>query len=318
MVIKFEEWYRSLGDEPRLLMKAELKPVQGKRFQPTGFPDLGAAEYTSPDGTQMMLVESTQSMANRLESVCWNKAEQELVQPLKGTPYIHVDLDEGGAFTNSILEAHRINSEYITGKKTQKSFNETITEEIGYDLNKPVPFKAFYETLMKYDPNCLIHGVFLEEIGGRLRVPRTLSAFIEASEVRPVQSGGVKFSRVAPAVKGGEGNVPYTRTEYTARDLTAYFNLDLAGIRGFGLGEEAEKYLVAMSLYKIRHFLREGLRLRTACDLEMIDEVRVTNIESLEVPSIDEFERVLPELIQECKAKGHFADPPITRLKYRE
>ena len=315
---KYEEWYQGLGDQPRLLMKAELEPVQGERFQPTGFPDLGAAEYTSPDGTQMMLVESAQSMANRLESVCWDTAGQDLVQPLRGTPYVHVELDEDGSFTNSILEAHRINSEYITGKKTQERFNEAITEEIGYGPKKPVPFKSFYETLMKYDPNCLIHGVFLEEIGGRLRVPRTLSAFIEASDVHPVQSGGVKFSRVAPGVKGGEGNVPYSRTEYTARDLTAYFNLDLAGIRGFGLGEEAEKFLVAVSLYKIRRFLREGLRLRTACDLEMIDDVRVTNVEGLEIPSVDEFERVLPGLIKNCKAKGLFADPPITRLKYRE
>lgn len=27
----------------RLLIEAELVPVQGSRFQPTGFPDLGAA-----------------------------------------------------------------------------------------------------------------------------------------------------------------------------------------------------------------------------------------------------------------------------------
>jgi len=299
-------------------MKVELKPVQGDRFQPTGFPDLGAAEYTSPDGVQMMLVESAQSMANRLESVCWDKGEQELVQPLKGTPYIHVELDEDGSFTNSILEAHRINSEYITGKKRQEKFRERITREIGYDQKKPVSFKAFYKTLLKYDPNCLVHGVFLEEIGGRLRVPRTLSAFIEASGVRPVQSGGVKFSHVAPAVKGGEGNVPYSRTEFIASSITAYFNLDLASIRGFGLGEEAEKYLVALSLYKIRRFLREGLRLRTACDLELIDDIKVTNVEGLEVPPVDEFEAALPDLIQECKAKGHFVDPPVTRLTYRE
>jgi len=315
---KYEEWYQSLGDEPRLLLKAELKPVQGDRFQPSGFPDLGAAEYTSPDGTQMMLVESAQSMANRLESVCWSAAEEGLVQPLRGTPYIHVDLDEEGSFTNSILEAHRINSEYITGKGIQESFNEVIAKEIGYDPKKPINFKAFYKTLLKYDPNCLIHGVFLEEIGGRLRVPRTLSAFIEASDVRPVQSGGVKFSHVAPAIKGGEGNVPYSRTEYTSRDLTAYFNLDLASIRGFGVGGDAEKYLVAMSLYKIRRFFREGLRLRTACDLELIDDVKVTNVEGLEIPSLAEIEEELPGLIQECKAKGHFADPPITKLKYRE
>ena len=312
---KYGEWHQGLGDFPRLLMKAELKPVQGDRFQPTGFPDLGAAEYTSPDGVQMMLVESAQSMANRFESVCWDKGEQKLVQPLKGTPYINVDLDGAGSFTNSILEAHRINSEYIAGKKRQKDFNEVLRKEIGYDIQKPVSFKTFYKTLLKYDPNCLIHGVFLEEIGGRLRVPRTLSAFIEASGVRPVQSGGVKFSHVAPAVKGGEGNVPYSRTEFTAESITAYFNLDLASIRGYGLGAEAERYLFAMSLYKIRRFLREGLRLRTACDLRLLDGLKVTNVKDLEVPSVAELETALPDLIQECNAKGYFADPPITQLK---
>ena len=51
----------------RILVEADLVPVQGQRFQPTGFADLGAAVYTLPDGTRMLLVESAQSMANRLE-----------------------------------------------------------------------------------------------------------------------------------------------------------------------------------------------------------------------------------------------------------
>jgi CRISPR-associated protein Csb1 len=32
----------SLKDAPRLLIEALLKPLQGSRFQPTGFPNLGA------------------------------------------------------------------------------------------------------------------------------------------------------------------------------------------------------------------------------------------------------------------------------------
>ena len=51
----------------RVLLEADLVPMQGQRFQPTGFADLGAAVYTLPDGTRMLLVESAQSMANRLE-----------------------------------------------------------------------------------------------------------------------------------------------------------------------------------------------------------------------------------------------------------
>jgi hypothetical protein len=37
--------FTALKDQPRLLLKAALKPIQGTRFQPTGFPDLGAATY---------------------------------------------------------------------------------------------------------------------------------------------------------------------------------------------------------------------------------------------------------------------------------
>ncbi len=56
----------ALKDSPRLLIEARLKPVQGTRFQPTGFPEIGAAEYDGPEGEKMLLVESAQSMANRL------------------------------------------------------------------------------------------------------------------------------------------------------------------------------------------------------------------------------------------------------------
>ena len=30
-----------LANEPRLLLEVQLRPIQGTRFQPTGFPNLG-------------------------------------------------------------------------------------------------------------------------------------------------------------------------------------------------------------------------------------------------------------------------------------
>ena len=60
-----------LREAPRLLIEAELKPLQGTRFQPTAFPNLGAARYMGPDGTEMHLVESAQSMAaGKLMAAC--------------------------------------------------------------------------------------------------------------------------------------------------------------------------------------------------------------------------------------------------------
>ena len=56
----------ALDRAPRLLFAIPLRPVQGHRFQPTGFPGLGAAQFQTKGGTSL-LVESAQSMANRLQ-----------------------------------------------------------------------------------------------------------------------------------------------------------------------------------------------------------------------------------------------------------
>ena len=109
--------WQHLDNRPRLLMEAGLKPIQGTRLQPTGFPDLGAAAYQAPgangQSTDVVLVESAQSMANRLEAICWNEGTGSLYEALTGMPYVSVTLWDSGDSTNSILEAHRLNSPYI-------------------------------------------------------------------------------------------------------------------------------------------------------------------------------------------------------------
>ena len=103
-----------LQEEPRLLIEATLKPVQGSRFQPTGFPNLGHAVYESPDGQdRIVLVESAQSMANRLEAVCWDEVADDWTPALRGLPVVKVVDTQGKPLTNSLLEAHRLNSPYI-------------------------------------------------------------------------------------------------------------------------------------------------------------------------------------------------------------
>jgi len=103
----------ALSNAPRLLIQAKLKPLQGTRFQPTGFPEIGAAQYEGPGGENMLLVESSQSLANRMEEVCWDKVANDWVQPLRRLSVIKVNDKDGKPLTNSVLEAHRINSPYI-------------------------------------------------------------------------------------------------------------------------------------------------------------------------------------------------------------
>lgn len=310
-------------NESRLLFKANLKPLQGSRFQPTGFPDLGAATYTLHDGTEMLLVESTQSMANRLEAVCWNDETQDLVQPLKGLPYIKVTAKENDkVITNSILESHRINSPYILESK-DKTFADKLKEELGVLEKGSVDISLVAKVLLRYDINALLHGVFLakkELAGGRLRIARSLSAFIEAKGVNVAASGGVKLDRVDPSgdTAKGFGNVPFHRDEFTAEELTAFFNVDLAQIRGYRLGQPVTDLLIALALYKIRRFLDEGLRLRTACDLELVDELQVQRPASFAVPSLKELEEALPGMIESVAIEGLFASPPVTLVTYEK
>ena len=89
----------ALASDPRLLLDVPLKPVQGVRFQPTGFPDLGPATFRLK-GKNMLLVESAQSMANRLEAVCWDDVADDWVGPLKGLPLVKVVLEDGRPLTN--------------------------------------------------------------------------------------------------------------------------------------------------------------------------------------------------------------------------
>ena len=317
--MSFDALTSALTGEPRLLLEVRLEPVQGTRFQPTGFPDLGAAEYHSRAG-RSLLVESAQSMANRLEEVCWDDAANDWVEALRGLPYVKVVDEDGELLTSSILESHRLNSPYILESK-DKSFADRLKEELGALAFGRVDLKRLGQILLKYDVGSLIHGVFLAKkdlAGGRLRLPRALSAFIEATGVEVAASGGVKRDDVNPSgdASKGFGHVPFHRDEYTG-ELAAYFNLDLAQLRGYRLGEAVEKLLQALALFKIRRFLRHGLRLRTACDLKLAEDPRVTQPAGAALPALDQLTDRMPALIRAVAAEGRFASPPVTEVVFK-
>jgi CRISPR-associated protein Csb1 len=311
----------ALATSSRLLLEADLRPLQGGRFQPTGFPDLGHTTYEDPDGRRMLLVESAQSVANRLEAVCWDTVADDWVVPLRGLPLVKVVGEGNKPLTNSVLEAHRLNSPYVLEGKDRSVFDR-LKAELADMEEGAVDIRKLAAALLRLDANALLHGVFLakkELAGGRLRLPRALSGFIEAEEVSVAQSGGVKNDPVNPSgdTSKGFGNVPYAREEFTARRIVAYFNLDLAQLRGLGLGGSVEKLLVAIALYKIRRFLAEGLRLRTACDLEC-RALRATRPEGFVVPDLAALDQEIPGLIEAVGKENRFADPRVTVVVWRK
>lgn len=298
----------SLKASPRLLFEIPLRPVQGQRFQPTGFPGLGAATFQTEKGA-CLLVESAQSMANRLELTCWDETKQDLKPELTGLSHVRVTR-KGKFLTDTILESHRINSPYLLEGSDKSFFNELKKEMGGLDEG-PVDRRLLSQMFLKYDVGSLIHGAFLakkELAGGRLRLARALTAFIEADGVKVAASGGVKNDHVNPQgpAKDGFGNVPFARDEYTAEAITLYVNIDLGQIRGYGLGEAVEQLLILLSLYKVRALVDGPLRLRTACDLEVNSakspQVVATRPEQFVLPSLAELEGALTAAIAACKS----------------
>jgi CRISPR-associated protein Csb1 len=322
-----------VAQHDRILLEAALHPAQSTRFQPTGFPHLGAATFRSPDGQDMLLVESEQSMANRLEAVCWDEAAGDAAKPLCGMPYVAIYCGDT-LVTTSLQEAHRLNSPYLMEADNRKLKAELIKRPEVKEVH-PVDVARLARTAFYFDPNSVLRGGFLaspDVAGGRYCLSRLLSAFIEASDAAPVELDGVKFDRVDPTGEAtkGFGHVPFHRTEFTAASINAYFSLDIDLLRayrlGLGQGEPTarnqpatltapEEFLVILALWQIRRFLESGLRLRTACDLVMEGNLQVTRGD-LAVPSTSELAGRLPELIEECRRMGVFANPAVTKLPY--
>ena len=283
----------------RLVIEALLTTTAGlDRFQPAGFPEIGHVIYKAPrpDGTtqEVCIVDSAASMANHLETVCLASPHSlELADELQGLPYVQCLTDEGWPtvrktgphrlVVTSLSEGHRLASTYfLEGKLVDGSGNitpgtllETMRADFGIaDLGKkshPLPEQwwAVFRTIFARDPNSLVHGILFPAL--QIKIPRALTAHLEAFGANRVPSAGVKFDKLG---KTNSGQPIFAVDEETATEIRATFVLDLALVRSYGrsergLSDAQKELLVALSLWKIAQLLSGPFRYRTNCDLEM-------------------------------------------------
>jgi CRISPR-associated protein Csb1 len=292
-----------LSGETRIVLKATYSPTVGSMFQPTGFPDLGPAEFERPDENgathKALLVESVQSLTNHLESTAWDRATERPAEVIEALPYVEVRDKDGQRFlTSSRLEPHRLAGAYVRNSSLNgNGMVDVVTERLGLQKGVPVAWRGVYAGIFELDPLCLVHGVFFSDPKwkeyGNPKVRRAVTAVMEAHDVRPVVSGGVKRDDVNPT-KGesrtsseGYGFVPFGRTEYTAARIELGVAVDVEQIRGYGLGDAETNLVLAVALWEIRALLDQPLRLRTACDLDL-DRVEVRRPSDWELPSADD------------------------------
>lgn len=313
----------------RYLLDVRLQPSQGARFAPTGFANIGPAKYERPtaDGwEECILVESAQSMANRLEGTMWDPARSCPVDVIKKLPYVVVNSASGEYLTSSREEAHRLASPYIRlatkdsgeadGAKHMTG-TEWLREALGLQQNKPLNYRALAAAVFSMDPLALVHGVFFAgkkgestELQGQPKFPRIVTGFIEASDVKPVESGGVKRDRVSHTQResgggsdDGYGSIPFDRTEWTARDVVASFNIDLAQLRSYGLEPPQERLLEAIAKLEISTFLSQPIRLRTNCDF-LVSDADFRSRDGVSLESVEVLTDRVSNLVGECVRAG--------------
>jgi CRISPR-associated protein Csb1 len=289
----------------RSVIEAEVVPLVGSLIQPTGFPDLGAAEF----GNDQLLVESAQSMANWLEATTWDSARNDQVAELGVLPYVRIVGSDGAFLSSSRLEAHRLASAYIMdGTIGSVGGEKWLEEHLGLAKGKPLDNRAVARACFRLDPVSLVHGVFFARKNWpwQPKIARAVTSFIEASGVKPAVSGGVKRDVVINEAGPGDtakgyGTVPHHRVEYTADTITAYFTIDHAQFQSYGLSEPATALLEALADFEIGTLLDRGMRLRTRCDLVVKEIIRGTRpdaadaaqrIGSLAADCADEFGEV--------------------------
>jgi len=307
----------TLLTEPRIKLVARLRPLAGTRFQPTGFPDLGHATYPSPvDGSRLLLVESPQSMANRLEGTLWDDATQEPVRVIRSLPYIRVFDKDGLYLTSSRTESHRLASAYVKDAAYEGvNGTQVILDRLGLEKQRPIDHARVHRSIFELDPLCLVHGVFFadEKWPGQPKISRAVTAFVEAAGVQEAYSGGVRFDNVSnkgdketarKTAKEGYGNVPFSRTEFVAASIEASFVLDVSQIRRYALEPLERELLLSIALFEIRSLLDSGLRLRTACDLE-VEDIRGDRPSGFELPELSVIEGWVQDRLGDARPSLH-------------
>ena len=160
------------------------------------------------------IVDSPASMANHLETVCCQSATDPALHPdLEGLPYVTCVTDgsdgkRSRVVCTSLTEGHRIASDYFLdglldevwkgeaeeGRAKKKveahwegeAFRVRLRKEFGIqEVEKdkryflyPDNWWTIYNTIFRYDPNSLLHGVlFAKE---QIKISRILTAHLEA------------------------------------------------------------------------------------------------------------------------------------------
>jgi CRISPR-associated protein Csb1 len=152
----------------------------------------------------------------------------------------------------------------------------------------PDSWPSIFETVFRYDPNSLVHGLLFarEEI----KISRVLTAHHEGRGAQRVLSSGVKFDRLGKTLSG---QPIFSVDEETAKQIVATFTIDIGLIRSYGRGsvglpEKSKLLLLELALWKVLELTGHPFRFRSGCHLKRKGALEwQLDSEVIDAPSVD-------------------------------
>lgn len=225
-------------------------------------------------------------------------------------------LDGGGSPAGAVgsAKAKKGKGKAKANSNASGEFEYKLVEELGIVL--PGSSRAHppadkwwnvFKAIFRYDPNALVHGVLFPQ--WQIKIPRVLTAHLEAFGASRVDRSGVKFDRLG---KTTSGQPIFAVDDATAREIRATFILDTALVRSFGrsngegtlgLTQQQKEFLVALALWKIQRLHEMPFRFRSGCHLKC---ARLTDDKGQEV--------TIDVNIRSAIEAAEFQDPQVTDI----
>ena len=283
-------------------------------FNPSIFPNVGRLIFRQ-QGQDCLMMDSFASVSNMLEGTIQLPGTEAPI--FDGLPYIRMISQTGAYLATSLTLPHRIASGYLLKNKTAM-LNDS---RFGDGIKKEIIANGLHQTLLKYCPMSLLHGVWFSQLDGHYKVSKSITGSLIAVDVKEALVGGIAmdgvwksaetldlsdFDNAKKASEVGVGMIPHATTRYVCDRVDGAFQIADLQIESYPIPLAGKKLLKALAVYEILSFIETVPMHRTDCNLQVLDvEInKPLKIGETEVKQASAAQVAVRFALDECKKLG--------------
>jgi CRISPR-associated protein Csb1 len=285
-------------------------------FNPSIFPNVGRLIFRQQD-KDCLIMDSFASVSNMLEGTIQLPGTEAPI--FEGLPYIRM-VDQAGAYrATSQTLPHRIASGYLLKNKSAMLNGQ----KFGDGIKAEIIANGLHQTLLKYCPMSLLHGVWFSQLeGGNYKISKSITGSLLAVDVKEAIVGGLSMDSVwksaetldlsdfsdspKKASEAGVGMIPHSTTRYVCDRVIGSFQIGDLQIESYPIPAEGKRLLKALAVYEILAFIETVPMHRTDCNLQVIDvEInKPLKIGDREVTKSTEAKTAVEQALKDCQKSG--------------